>query len=139
MENSIVLQKKQSVEKAIDLYESIVDKYNRRASRAFFVDISFTIVIPVIAVVLAGLFSNIAGLVTTLGLGTINAGEKLTKGHTLLIKYWSDRGKLEDTVNTLRLENIACEQDINKLNALLKKVTEYFEALKKSGAALPAT
>lgn len=119
------------IEKAVDRYESMVNKCIARLRRAFFVDFSVIIIIPIIAVILAGFFSNIAGILTTLGVGAVNAGEWLRRGHTILLKYWSDRSTLEDTVNILRLELKLCDpSDSGCLDKVEQLVRRYAKSLK---------
>lgn len=102
-----------------------------RLKRAFFTDLSFIVIIPVVAVILAWIFSNIAGILTTLGVGVINAEERLRRGHTILLKYWSDRSILENTVSILRLELQLCDpSDSNCLDSVEQLVKDYARSLK---------
>lgn len=124
-------QRYNRIERAIDRYESMVNKGIARLKRAFFADLSFVVIIPIVAVILAGFFSNIAGILTTLGVGAVNAEERLRRGHTILIKYWSDRSALEDTVNILRLELQLCDpSDSNGLDRVEQLVRGYAKSLK---------
>lgn len=118
------------IDNAIDLYASMIDRAIARSQRAFFLDLSLIIILPVVATVIAGFFSNIAGLFTTLGVGTVNAGDKLVRGKTILLKYWSERAKLENSVNILRLRLRLCDAtDDESLNNIEQLLRGYIKSL----------
>lgn len=117
--------------KAIGQYEVVVDDALSDLRRPFILDGVVIVIIPAVLSVIAFIFSNVAGFLTTLGLGGINAEERLRRGQTVLKSYWSERSKLKKTVQRLELELLLCSpsngaglKDIEKLlrayvNALL--------------------
>ena len=118
------------LEQAIGQYKSTVDETLVELRRPLIIDLAFIVVIPVILVIIAAIFSNIAGILTTLGLGGINAEERLRRGQTVLKSYWGDSSKLRKSVKRLEFELLLCEPsnttELQKIENLLR---DYFDAL----------
>ena len=115
---------------AIDQYKSTVDEALGELRRPLIIDLAFIVAIPIVLVIIAAIFSNIAGILTTLGLGGINAEERLRRGQTVLKSYWGDRTKLKKTVKRLEFQLLLCDPsnttELQKIENLLK---DYFDAL----------
>lgn len=111
------------VEKAIDLYEVAVDKACKNLRKKCAVDFVFIVVIPIILTIVAFVFSNVAGF-TTLGLGSINATERLGRGHTALKVYWGESSKLEKSVSRLQIQLELCEPSDTVCVKKVKKLLE---------------
>ena len=121
-----------NIANAIDLYDKAVDDTTRYLRRLFFMDLGFVVIIPIVFGIVALFVAGLAGLLTTLGLGGVNAGEKLSRGHTALRTYSSDCSKLKRTVATLRLKLVLANQEDNTALIRIKKLLiKYLEALNR--------
>lgn len=104
-----------SLLEAINTYQSSVKEVVDNLKRVLALDLSFIVGIPIILSVVAYFFAGVAGFLTTLGLGGINAGERLTRGHTIIKTYWGDCAKLRKTILTLQIRLQLCKQKRGKL------------------------
>ena len=116
--------------KAIGRYELAVDDALGDLSRPFILDGIFIVIIPAALSVIAFIFGNVAGFLTTLSLGGINAEERLRRGQTVLKSYWSERSKLKKSVKRLEIELLLCRPSntagLKRIEDLLR---EYLDAL----------
>lgn len=95
---------------AIGIYKSAVTESINNLKRILFLDLSFIVGVPIILSIIAYFFAGVAGFLTTLGLGGINAGERLARGHTIIKTYWGDCAKLRNTIQTLEVKLELCNQ-----------------------------
>ena len=118
------------LKKAIFSYKFAVDDALAELRRPFILDSVFIVIIPAALSVIAFIFSNVAGFLTTLGLGGINAEERLRKGQSVLKSYLSERSKLKRSVKRLEIELLLYSPSntagLQKLENLL---LEYLDAL----------
>ena len=115
---------------AISLYKSTVDEAIADLRRPFILDLAVIVIIPLVLVIVAAIWSNVAGVLTTLGLGGINAEERLRRGQTVLKSYWGECSKLKKSVRTLEFELQLCspsnQTGLQKIEELLRA---YLDAL----------
>ena len=119
-----------SLVEAIALYKSEVDNDLSELRRPFYLDLAVIIIIPITLAVVAFIWSNIAGLLAAVGIGGINAGDRLRRGQTVLKTYWSDRSKLKKSVRRLEFELLLCTPTAKaRLKRVEKLLRDYFDAL----------
>jgi len=115
---------------AINLYKAAVQETLADLCRTFVLDLIFIVIIPIVLGIVALLFAGVAGLLTTLGLGGINAEERFRRGQTILKSYWGERSKLKKSVQRLEFELALCDSSdtacLQKTESLLRA---YFDAL----------
>lgn len=115
---------------AISVYKLAVDEAHADLRRPFILDLVFIVFIPVALTVVAGVFSNVAGLLTTLGLGGINAEERFRRGQTVLKSYWGECSKLNKSLRRLEFELQLCKPtNTAGLQKIEKRLKAYFDAL----------
>lgn len=121
------------VKYAIQLYKEQVSEVLKILTEIFIVDAIFTAVIPIIFAIMANFIAGLAAAVATLGLGAVNAGEKLARGHTILLHYLSIRGKLKLSVTELEIMLNSCSPaDAKCIDEVKKKLHEYLASLYKA-------
>ena len=94
---------------AIGDYEGAVDEVIAELRRPLLLDIVTIILAPVLLSVIPLVLGSIAGFLSTLGLGGINAAERFRRGQTILKSYWSECSKLKKSVRRLRHEWLLCD------------------------------
>lgn len=119
-----------SLVEAISLYKSAADDNLSDLRRPFYLDLAVIVIIPIALAIVAFIWSNIAGLLTTLGIGGINAGDRLRRGQITLKTYWSDRSKLKKSVRRLEFELLLCTPTTKaRLQRVENLLRDYFDAL----------
>lgn len=119
-----------SLTRAINLYKAAIHETLVDLRRSFILDLVFIVIIPVILGVVALIFAGFAGLLTTLGLGGINAEERFRRGQTILKSYWGERSKLKKSVQRLEFELALCgSSDTVCLQEIENLLRAYFDAL----------
>lgn len=105
-----------------------VPHYLKRLTLKFILETIFSVLIPLIAAILVGIFASIAGFLTTLGVGGINFVEKLTQGKSLVIKYWSTRSTIEDSIIDIYVhEKSTDHSNVEQLTTLKTLVEQYLK------------
>lgn len=118
------------LQEAISLYKSAVNEALSDLRRPFYLDLAVVIIVPIALAIVAFIWSNIAGFLTTLGIGGINAGDRLSRGQTTLKTYWSDCSKLKKSVKRLELELLLCTPTTTaRLRNVEKLLKDYYDAL----------
>ena len=132
-----------AVNKAIALYETTVKQDIAKLKADFFLDIG-NISAIIILLVIASIWSDVAGRVAAWGLGGLNVAAKvsdwnntikayLSDRHKLDKAYVSDRHKLELTVTKVRFEFKDCDPTDNQcLTKVESLIREYLEALERA-------
>lgn len=116
---------------AIALYKLVVNDALSDLRRPFYLDLTIIVIIPIALVIMALMWSNIIGFLAALGIGGINAGDRIRRGQTVLKTYWSDRSKLKRSVRRLEFELLLCAPITKKDNLpnVEKLLRDYFDAL----------
>lgn len=118
------------LEEAISSYKSAVDVALKDLRRPFILDLVLIVIVPTGVTIAAHIFSNVAGFLTTLGLGALNAEERFRRGQTVLRSYWGDCSKLNKSVRTLEFELQLCSPSNSVgLQRIEKLLRAYFDAL----------
>ena len=130
-----------TLNEAVKLYEDKklpldIDSLNRR----FAIEISFTIIIPVVATILSFIFINATAALAPITLGTVNAVEKLTVSKSLIATYSKDKDAIRSrpTYLYVRIKLAEAEPDSAKQNSILdyvqKTIQEYFPEVQVSSS-----
>lgn len=115
---------------AISQYKSAVDETLSDLRRPLYLDLSVIIIIPIVLVIVAAIWSNIAGVLAVLGIGGINAADRLRRGQTILTTYWGDRSRLKKSVRRLEIELQLCTpRTTTRLQNVEKLLRGYLSAL----------
>jgi hypothetical protein len=121
----------QQLEKKTDNFENWVgNTYIKPITRDFIMSVILTVIVPIGIAVIAGFVAGFAAILTTIGVGVINAGEKITRGKDILLKYGKDRSVFERITSKIRGKLIMAEGDMTKL-------AEVEDLLRKSVDAMP--
>jgi len=119
-----------SLEQAISCYKSSVGEALRDLRHPFVLDLLFIVIIPVGLTIVALIFSNVAGFLTTLGVGGVSAGERLRRGQTVLKSYWGDCSRLRKSMERLQLELLLCTpSDTARLQEIESLLRAYMDTL----------
>jgi hypothetical protein len=87
---------------AVDIYDKNVEKQIASLTSKFFIEVFFTIIVPVLATGIAYFFSNSAVALAPLAVGAANVVDKLTVSKTIIATYFQDKSTLETRINSLR-------------------------------------
>jgi hypothetical protein len=88
-------------------------------------DLGLILIIPIALSAVSGVWAGAVGLGTTLGLGTLNAVDRLARGQTMLKDYWAHGSKLRRSVKTLRIMLESADADQAKLDEVEKQLKDY--------------
>jgi hypothetical protein len=122
----------EQVGETIRIFKSAVDDVGKERRREFLVTI-LNIILILALVTLSIIFSNLAGTLTSLGLGGTSAASKASNWSDAAKGYLKDKGKLARTVNKLDHEYALCGPTdtarLEKLADTIKKCYKILDAL----------
>ena len=120
------------VENEIKVYEKAVNETLTGLRNKAALDLAVT-GITIIFFILAVIFSNLNGILASIGLGGTNAYSQAKSWQGTVLTYWSDRAKLRHSISHLRMMLVGCKRTDD---ACLQKVddmaNQYFDALNKA-------
>jgi len=117
---------------AITLYDGQVADAIGVIKKQLCIDLLF-IAFIVIVIILSFAYANLAGLLTTLGLGGVTVMSQFREWTDTMKAYFSKAGQLRLTVKRLRAELVLCDSSdrvcLDNVKGLLQ---DYMEALQKA-------
>lgn len=119
------------VGKAIDLYEEATIQAVGSLKIRFLFDIS-AVTVTIILLFLSYFFSNLAGVLSALGIGSINIANQYPKWRKTITNYRDERDKLARSVSPLRIERERCGNDDACFDRVAILVIEAIKALEKA-------
>ena len=118
------------LQEAISQYKSAVDVTLSDLRRPLYLDLVVIVIIPITLVIVAAIWSNIVGVLAALGIGGINAGDRLRRGQTILTTYWGDCSRLKKSIRRLEIELQLCTPHTRvRLQNVEKLLRDYLSAL----------
>ncbi|MBN1856277.1 MAG: hypothetical protein JW846_04915 [Dehalococcoidia bacterium] len=96
------------LEKAIVDYEHMVHQKSAALKRGFIKDLTVLVILPVVAGIIVGQYSNLVAVLGIVGVSGVNLSQRLQNGTTLLTKYWDAKSKVERTVPQVKMELHSC-------------------------------
>lgn len=117
------------LKKAIDEYDRAVEETISRIRQTAALDVAY-ISVTLILLIAAAIWSNLEGIITSLGLGGLSAASQGKAWVEAIRAYLNDTKKLEISVRHLRSRLDQCPaDDMDCLNNVRKLLDEYWEAL----------
>lgn len=120
---------------AIALYEEQVNEAVKTNMQALYLDIGL-LAWTIFMIFLSTIYANVAGILTTVGLGSATVLSQLQKWVDTTKAYLFKTGQLKQTVRRLRTELVMCrstdEECLDKVKALLQG---YMQALEDAASS----
>jgi hypothetical protein len=127
MPSSTVDQTISILRELIDSYESgKLKKDMASLTRQFGIEVTYTLIVPIIAAVLTALFTSLAVMLAPIGVGLANIADKFLLSKTLISSYFKDKDALEARPGVLRaiLKLARIEPDTHKQEEMLTDVRQ---------------
>lgn len=124
------LSKYDKIAQAIATYKSDTDGARAELRPPLILDLVVIVIIPLSLTIVSAIFSNIAGILTTLGVGGIHAEERFRRGQTVLKSYWGECSRLKKSVKRLEFELLLCRRsDTASLQKIETRLRAYYDEL----------
>lgn len=93
-------------------------------------DLLIYVVAPVVAILISAVLGSTDAIVTSVGLGTVNAGQAGARGQLALATYFQKSGKLQNSVISFNTRIAACDPaDATELQKIHDDLLEAAAAL----------